>query len=115
MPFLAISTNVKVSPEIEKALLKEASKTVASETGKPEQYVQVKLAVGQPLLFAGSDAPAAFVEVKSIGFPTTGVKALTSSLCALVTKHLGVPGNRIYIVFQDVKPAMWGHNGETFG
>jgi phenylpyruvate tautomerase PptA (4-oxalocrotonate tautomerase family) len=30
-------------------------------------------------------------------------------------KHLGVPGDRTYIVFEDVKASMWGHDGKTFG
>lgn len=115
MPFLSIATNAEVHEETRGAFLKEASKAVASATGKPEQYVLVKFEGGQPLLFAGSDAPAALLEVKSIGFPGAAVKRLTGSLCELVTKHLGAPGSRTYIVFEDVKGAMWGHDGETFG
>jgi len=49
--------------------LKEASKAVASGTGKPEQYVMVGLDAGQPLRFAAIDAPTASLEIKSIGFP----------------------------------------------
>ena len=115
MPYLAIATSGEVSEETKRVLLKEASKAVAYGTGKPEQYVMVRIHGGQPLLFAGSDAPAAFLEVKSIGFPSAGVKGLTRVLCELATRHLGVPGSRTYIVFEDVKGAMWGHDGETFG
>jgi len=115
MPFLAIATNVEVTAQTEGIMLKEASKAVASGTGKPEQYVLVRITGRQPLLFAGTDAPAAFMEVKSIGFPANGVKKLADALCELVTKHLGVPGERTYIVFEDVEASMWGHDGETFG
>ena len=115
MPFLAIATNVQITAQTEDILLKEGSRVVASGTGKPEQYVLVRVRGGRPLLFAGTDAPAAFMEVKSIGFPPHGVKVLTSALCDLITKHLGVPGDRIYIVFEDVKASMWGHDGELFG
>jgi phenylpyruvate tautomerase len=115
MPFLSIETNAEISPESADRLLSAASRAVAAGTGKPERYVLVKIEGGKPLLFSGSDDPAAFLEVKSIGFPSAGVKELTRSLCEVVTEHLGVPGSRIYIVFEDVKGAMWGHDGETFG
>jgi hypothetical protein len=115
MPFLSIAASVEILPESRDLLLREASKAVAAGTGKPERYVLVKIEGGQPLLFAGSEEPSAFLEVKSIGFPGSGVKELTRSLCDLVTGRLGVPGNRIYIVFEDIKGAMWGHDGETFG
>ena len=115
MPYLAVTTNVEISEETGRTFLKEASKAVATGTGKPEQYVMVKFDRGQPLLFAGTDAPTAFLNVKSIGFPTHGVQALAASLCKLVAKHLGVPGKRTYVVFTDVRASMWGHDGEMFG
>jgi phenylpyruvate tautomerase len=115
MPYLAIATNAEIAPEAQGALLRDASKAVASGTAKPEQYVLVKLQAGQALLFAGSGEPAAFLEVKSIGYPSIGVKEMARSLCAVVNRHLGVPGNRTYIVFEDIKGAMWAYDGETFG
>jgi len=115
MPYLAISTNAEIPEETRGVFFKEASKAVAAGTGKPEAYVVVKLDAGQPLLFAGTDAPAAFLELKSIGFPAGGVQGLTASLCDLVSQHLGIPGERIYVKFEDVKAALWGQNGETFG
>ena len=115
MPFLEIATNVEVTAQIEGLLLKEASKTLASGTGKPEDYVMVRIKGSQLFLFAGTDAPAAFLEVKSIGYPDNGVQRLAGALSALVTTHLGVPENRTYVVFADVKAPMWAHGGETFG
>ena len=115
MPYLAIATNAKVSVETEKMFLKKASEAVAAGTGKPEQYVAVKLDAGQSMMFAATDAPAAFLELKSIGFPAKGVQGLAASLCGLVSKHFDIPGERIYVVFQDVKASMWGHDGATFG
>jgi len=115
MPYLAVSISAEISAETGRSFLKEASKAVATGTGKPEQYVMVRLDGGHPLLFAGADAPAAFLEVKSIGFPAHGVQGLAASLCELVAKHFGVPGERTYVVFTDVRAAMWGHNGEMFG
>jgi phenylpyruvate tautomerase PptA (4-oxalocrotonate tautomerase family) len=53
--------------------------------------------------------------VKSIGYPASGVSPLAAALCRLVENHFTIPGDRIYIVFVDVKAAMWGQGGETFG
>lgn len=115
MPYLAVSTNAEISTEARKLFLKEASQAVATGTRKPEQYVMVKLEAGQPMLFAGTDEPAAFLELKSIGFPATGVEEIAVSLNSVVAKHLGVSGERTYIVFQDVKAALWAQDGGTFG
>jgi phenylpyruvate tautomerase PptA (4-oxalocrotonate tautomerase family) len=115
MPYLTLATNVEIPAETRGTLLKEASKTVAAGSHKPEEYVMVKIESGQPLLFAGSDAPAAFLELKSIGFPADGLQQLAASLCGLISKSLDIPGERIFIVFQDVKAAMWGQGGELFG
>jgi phenylpyruvate tautomerase len=115
MPYLNVSTNTEVSTEAAASFLQEASKAVATGAGKPEQYVMVKVAGGEPMLFAGSNQPAAFMEMKSIGFPAQGGQGLAASLTELVAKHLGVPKSRTFIVFTDVKASMWGQNGETFG
>jgi len=115
MPYLAVATSSEISAEAQAQFLQEASKVVAAGTGKPEQYVMVKLEVGQPMLLAGTNAPTAFLELKSIGFPAGGQSALASALCGLVTRHFAIPGDRVYIVFQDVQAAMWGHDGQTFG
>ena len=74
MPYLAVSISAEISAETGRSFLKEASKAVATGTGKPEQYVMVRLNAGQPLLFAGTDAPTAFLDLKSIGFPAHGVQ-----------------------------------------
>jgi phenylpyruvate tautomerase PptA (4-oxalocrotonate tautomerase family) len=108
-------TNAKVTGEAGEEFLKEASKVMAAGTGKPERYVMVKIEDGLPMVFAGTDEATAFLEVRSIGYPADGVKGLTRSLCELVTRHLGVRGDRIYVVFGDIKGAMWGMDGETFG
>jgi len=115
MPYLAVSTNAELSTEATNLFLQEASHAIAAGTGKPEQYVMVKLATGQPLLFAGTNEPAALLEVKSIGFPADGFEGIAASLSKLVSKYLHVHGERTYVVFEDVKAAMWGQGGEMFG
>jgi len=115
MPYLNVSTNAEISPEATQLFLNEASRAVAVGTGKPEQYVMVKLETAQPMLFAGSNEPAAFVELKSIGYPADGMAGLANALCSVVMHRLGVSGARTFIVFEDVKATAWAVNGELVG
>lgn len=114
MPYLKIQTNQNLDESRRSALLKLASKTVAQQLGKPESYVMIAVDAGRPMLFAGSDAPLAYLELKSIGLPAAATAKLSQSLCALMAEQLAVPQDRIYIEFADAAPQMWGWNGETF-
>lgn len=114
MPYLAVRTNRPVAPGQSGSLLPKLSKTVAEALGKSENYVMVSLHEALPMLFAGSDAPLAYLELKSIGLPKERTAVLSASLCALVSEQLNIAQDRIYIEFADVKRDMWGWNGGTF-
>jgi len=114
MPYLKIQSNTAIDESAAASLLGEASKLVASELGKPENYVMVALEPPQPMLFAGSDAPLAYLELKSIGLPDSKTTALSAALCKLMEDRLGIPGSRVYIEFADAPRAMWGWDHRTF-
>jgi len=114
MPMIRVETNQKVSDDTAKALLADLSRLAADSLGKPESYVMVALHPGQAMLFAGTDAPLAYVEVKSIGLPTGQTKALSNALCTFVHQRLGVDPSRVYIEFAAPQGALWGWNGGTF-
>ncbi len=114
MPYLKIQTNLPLSKKAERTVLKNASQLVAELLGKPESYVMVALEANIPMLFAGSDDPVAFLELKSIGLPAQRTKDLSEALCQMVEGHLGVPSDRVYVKFIDVKRGMWGWKGDTF-
>ncbi len=82
------------------ALLKKLSDALASATGKPESYVMTLLDSGVPMTFAGSEAPCAYVEIKSIGALTP--PTMSDQFCELIKSSLGIPKDRIYIGFDDV-------------
>ena len=69
MPYLSITTNASLSPDSEAALAAASSKSLAAGLGKPEAYVMVSVHSVRTLRFAGSDEPAAFLDLKSIGLP----------------------------------------------
>jgi phenylpyruvate tautomerase PptA (4-oxalocrotonate tautomerase family) len=114
MPFLKIQTN-RLLPEPEaKTLAARASALVAEQLGKPERYVMVSVENNNAMQFAGTDAPLAFMELKSIGLPESATAGISSALCRLVAAETGIEPERIYIEFADAPRKMWGWNGSTF-
>ncbi len=113
MPYLKIQTNQSINPDQATDLISKASQLVASELGKPENYVMVALSPPVPMVFAGTDAPTAYLELKSIGLPESRTADLSKALCQLMTE-LNISQNRVYIEFADAPRAMWGWDGKTF-
>ena len=115
MPLLSIKTSAPAPAEAD-ALLGDLSRELAGWLGKPERYVMTLLETDLPMAFAGDQAPCAYVEVKSIGALNGDRPAsISAALCNLLAQRLGVPGDRIYISFEDVPGRMWGWDGGTFG
>ncbi len=114
MPLLKIQTNAECPEERRGEMLKQISASVADMLGKPERYVMVSLEIIPHMLFAGEETPLAYLELKSIGLPGDRTRAFADSLCTLVSDHLGVAPDRVYIEFSDAARHMWGWNGGTF-
>ncbi|MDQ6987070.1 MAG: phenylpyruvate tautomerase MIF-related protein [Mariprofundaceae bacterium] len=112
MPYLNIQTNVPVSDEA--ALLAEASAAVAAMLGKPENYVMVHIESGVALMFAGMDAPAAYLQLKSLALPEAKTADYSATLCDLMQQTLGIEAGRVYIEFSAPDRHMWGWNSGTF-
>ena len=81
---------------------------------KPEEYVMVSLETPKAMLFAGSAAPAAFLELRAIGLPVKKTGDLSRVLCELVESELGIAKERVFINYADFPAALGGWNGETF-
>ncbi len=114
MPYLSIQTNISINKADTSPLLRKASQLTAEQLGKPESYVMVSLRPPVPMLFAGSDAPAAYLELKSIGLPDDKTRPLSQALCQLIQQELGIEKDRIYIEFSSADRNMWGWDGATF-
>jgi hypothetical protein len=69
---------------------------------------------GTSLIFAGSNEPAAFVRLKSIGLPKERSTELSEKICGFVERELKVPPNRVFIDFKDLERGMFGWDGKTF-
>jgi phenylpyruvate tautomerase PptA (4-oxalocrotonate tautomerase family) len=114
MPTLRILTNAQVPTGGRADLLAKASRTVSEMLGKPESYVMVILEDGRDMLFAGSPAPTAFVELISLGLPEDRTAHYARALCNLLEDALGVPADRAYIDFSSPPRHLFGWNGDTF-
>ncbi|MDH3513756.1 MAG: phenylpyruvate tautomerase MIF-related protein [Gammaproteobacteria bacterium] len=114
MPYLKIQTNREIAEDARLEFLKKASVLVSKNLGKPEKYVMVRLDPVQPMLFAGNDAPCAYLELKSIGLPESKTEALSKMLCQLILDEFKIPTERVYIEFADARDSMWGWDGGTF-
>ena len=114
MPHLRITTSKSMDADRKHNLLKAASKMVATELGKPEDYMMVSMECPISMLFAGTEEPSAFLDLRSIGLPEAKAGELAKLLCGLMESQTGVRADRTYVTFTDIKPSMWGWNGETF-
>ncbi len=114
MPMLLIRTNRDLTSDDRRDLLRSASALCAQALGKSEDYVMTTLECDRPMTFAGSDAPCAYLELKSLGLTAEQTPALSQTLCHFVEEKLGIPQERVYIEFSAPERPFWGWNGRTF-
>ncbi|CAM8977183.1 unnamed protein product [Rhodiola kirilowii] len=115
MPTLNLYTNIPVDAVTASDILKDATKAVAKIIGKPESYVMILLNGGVPIAFAGTEEPAAYAELVSIGGLGPGVNGkLSSTIAEILQTKLSIESSRFYIKFYDVERSFFGFNGSTF-
>ena len=114
MPLVKIQTNTEMSDSDRYGMSKDISALAARELGKPESYVMVIIEPTTTMLFAGTNDPTCYIELKSIGLPESKTKDLSAALCQFINEQLAIAKDRIYIEFADAPRAMWGWNGATF-
>jgi phenylpyruvate tautomerase len=115
MPYLSIQTNSALHDEQQTALLDAASKIVALQLGKPENYVMTTFVPAARMRFAGEESPTAFLELSSIGIPDSRRNPLVSALTDLVARTCKIKPERIFVVLADIQAPFWGLNGATIG
>ncbi|KAJ6865446.1 hypothetical protein NC651_035879 [Populus alba x Populus x berolinensis] len=98
MPALIISTNVSLDGVDTSSILSEATSEVAKVIGKPEKYVMIVLKGSIPISLGGTEEPAAYGELVSIGGLSPDVnKTLSSVVASILEKKLSVPKSRPFI------------------
>ncbi|MBW4612216.1 MAG: hypothetical protein KME21_02855 [Desmonostoc vinosum HA7617-LM4] len=116
MPLIKVQTSISASQiaDVESLLLSLSAK-LAQHLGKPESYVMTIFEPEIPMTFAGTTEPVSYIEIKNIGtMKPDQTAAMSQDFCQQISQTLGVPKNRIYIEFTDVKGSMWGWNSATF-
>ncbi|CAI9099333.1 OLC1v1036133C9 [Oldenlandia corymbosa var. corymbosa] len=104
MPTLNLFTNVPVDSVVTSDFLKDASKAVAKIIGKPESYVMIVLNGAVPVTFAGTEEPAAYGELISIGGLGPSVNGkLSSAIAEILQTKFSIDSSRVYIKFYDVE------------
>ncbi|KAH7843618.1 hypothetical protein Vadar_018826 [Vaccinium darrowii] len=91
MPVLNLSTNVNLDGIVTSDFLKEATSSVANVLGKPE-YVMILLKGSIPISYGGTDQPAAYGELVSIGSLNPDInKQLAAAISTVLETRLSVP------------------------
>jgi len=114
MPYFRIDTNQKIDAAGIKTLCRDGSRFLSGMLGKPESVIMTTVAAGMEMLFNQSDAPAAYVEIKSIGLKPEKSHGYAKAVCDFLIDAIGVPADRIYIDFADINGKMFGWNRQTF-
>ncbi|KAG6587731.1 Macrophage migration inhibitory factor-like protein, partial [Cucurbita argyrosperma subsp. sororia] len=84
-------------------------------SGKSESYVMILLNGSTPIVFAGTEEPAAYGELISIGGLGPSVNGkLSSTIAEIIQTKLHIDSSRFYIKFSDVQASFFGYNGSTF-
>ena len=93
--------------------LAKSSAFISSLLNKPENFVMVKLSDSLQMLFAGTNEPCCFIEIKSIG--SIESSKMSKPICEFFSNEMEISIERIYIFFQNVDSGMWAWNSRTFG
>lgn len=114
MPMLALQTSARLSNQQRYNLLAPLSKILAEGLGKPERFVMISISEAA-MLMSGAEAPAAYVDIRSIGGLDAEVnRKLSGQICALLQQQLGITPDRVYLGFTNVSGENWGWDSGTF-
>ena len=114
MPYFSVQTSKPMKASVAADLAIKMSAFAAELIGKPEAYVMTALNPDTTMTFAGSHAPAAFIEVKSIGLSEAKCDAFADKISAFIRAELGIEPDRTFIDFTDLPRTRFAWNGKTF-
>jgi len=115
MPLLSLQTNLTIETAQKQTLLTTLSQMTAKILSKPESYVMISIQSETSMIFAGSEDPLAYVELKSLGLPEDQTGEISTTICQTIKQQLDIDPARVYIEFNSGERHMWGWNNKTFG
>lgn len=114
MPLLTIRSAARIDDAAVGTMLSACSAKLAELLAQPEAYVMTLFERPASMTMAGTANPCCLVEVRSVvAFSPDQTRAVAQAFCPMLTEHLGVPANRIFLNFTDFPRTMWGFNGST--
>ncbi|RLN89882.1 hypothetical protein BBJ28_00016090 [Nothophytophthora sp. Chile5] len=116
MPYVNIASNVAKTSVNTSAAITAITKALSTVLERPAPHVMVQMELDLPMSYQESEAPTAFVHVRSIGRIDDERNPKTAAaLTATVAEHLKVPAGRVYLYLEDVSAKNWGANGNIVG
>lgn len=114
MPFINTLTSAPLPEDKEKRIAAAYGRAIENFPGKTEDWLMLNFASDAHIRFRGDDSePSAMVEIKIFGkAPRSAYDAMTRDVCAILERELGVPGDRIYVKYEECDK--WGWNGSNF-
>lgn len=113
MPFIDCKFTQQLTPD-EKENIKSGLGKLISIMHKPESYLMVGIEENYTLYLAGTKLEAgAYISISLFGTPKpSDCEKMTSAVCDLIKKELGINGTSVYITYHGVEN--WGYNGNNF-
>lgn len=113
MPFINVKTTATLDGAKKEVLNAELCRITKESLGKGENWVMTGYEDNASLVFQESAEDIAYVEVNAFGAPSAaGADKMTSGVCQLIEKELGIPASRIYVSYWGTDK--WGWNGGNF-
>ncbi|KAL5240739.1 hypothetical protein ACI65C_008149 [Semiaphis heraclei] len=113
MPTLSIITNLP-KYKIPSTFLADTSKLVSQTLQTPELYIGVRIKAGQQMFWYNDESPSALGNITGTGnFGIDENKHYSSIIYDFVEKQLGIPQDRFYLSFVELKPSNIGAQGTT--
>ncbi|XP_074579025.1 uncharacterized protein LOC141835507 [Curcuma longa] len=104
MPCFNLFTNVRLEEFDTSTVLFETTNSIYDIIGKPERYVMVVLKGSIPISFDGTQQPAAYGELVSIGGLNSNVnKKLSAGIADILENNLSIPKSHLFLKFYDSK------------
>lgn len=114
MPYISTTTTKKISDADREFLKTELGKIIAEFPGKSEQWLMLSFRDDVKMYFKGDDSlDTAYIEISIFGSaPKDAYDRVTAKICQLYENKLGIPGNRIYVKYEESDK--WGWNESNF-
>ncbi|MCI8320812.1 MAG: hypothetical protein HFH02_07025 [Dorea sp.] len=113
MPYIGIQVNHSLDTQQERAIQAKLEEAITLLPGKSSRWLMTSFKGDVHFYFQGDgNTPAAFVDVRIFGgSDRASYEQLTAALTSILTKELGTPSDRIYVVYGETEN--WGWNGSN--